>query len=581
MLPFVNSVRLLSPGEKWQFFSVVVSRILIHIFDLAGLAGIGILATMLSVQLGSSESETFLFFDVPEPSRRSFGWLLASVGLLFMLKSLFSVLLIRIATLLVSRMEARASDRIARFLYLSDIERFRSLSLAEFQWLANSASAIAISGVLSSGATLITELALAAFIFAGFLAVDLPVALSLIGFVILNLVVFQVLVEPRLGRLSARLNQNGIAVNGRILDLSAAFRESAAAGTREFFLGKLSAARERMAMDRGLQRLVIQAPRYLIELVVIVGALVIVAWQVFYSDSGDGLVTVAFVLAGGLRLAGALVPIQNALNDLRVSKSQAEKAQEIISLSKNLHDTSSRPHEKPLVADNLPPRIEVSNLSFTYSGDSRPILKSVTFQIEPGQFVAIVGKSGSGKSTLVDLLLGILGASSGQVLVDGSRPDIYRGRRLGVASYVPQKSTLVQGTVVENVALGVPTEDVDRLKVEIVLRKVGLWDEVSRFPRGLDEMLGDGAALLSGGQLQRLGLARALYFDPVLLALDEPTSALDDSNEEFLGELMRELRGQVTIVMIAHRQTTIRWAGRVIELQDGKLVHDSQDTEAP
>lgn len=216
--------------------------------------------------------------------------------------------------------------------------------------------------------------------------------------------------------------------------------------------------------------------------------------------------------------------------------------------------------------------INLSDIGYTYQGAERPSLRGISLSIPRGSSVALVGPSGSGKTTLADVLLGLLTPDQGQVLVDGQ--DIQENlmawqRHLG---YIPQSIYLTDDSVRHNVAFGVPDIDIDDQAVWAALRLAHLDDHVHSLPQGLDTIVGERGVKFSGGQRQRIGIARALYHDPEVLVLDEATSALDADTERSITEAIDQLAGAKTLIIIAHRQSTIEKCGIRFELRDGKLV---------
>jgi ABC-type multidrug transport system fused ATPase/permease subunit len=198
-------------------------------------------------------------------------------------------------------------------------------------------------------------------------------------------------------------------------------------------------------------------------------------------------------------------------------------------------------------------------------------MPTVDLTIPFGSTVGIVGASGAGKSTLVDILLGLLEPSDGTVSFGGGahaqRPSEWR-RHVG---YVPQAVALFDGSIAQNVAL-TWGGDFDRERVEKALRRAQLWDAVTARARGMDERIGEGGLALSGGQRQRLGIARALYSDPLVVVLDEATSALDTKTEADVAAAINELAGDVTVISVAHRLSTIRDADKILYMESGEIV---------
>lgn len=201
--------------------------------------------------------------------------------------------------------------------------------------------------------------------------------------------------------------------------------------------------------------------------------------------------------------------------------------------------------------------ISVENLSFKYPGAARDVFTGVSFKIPKGSFVGIVGQSGAGKTTFVDILLGLLPPESGRICVDGVDMAQNISGWLDNVSYVPQSIYLVDGTIKENIALGVSECDIDDARIETVLKMAELYDFVQSLPEKENTVAGELGSRLSGGQKQRIGIARALYKNPSALILDEATSALDNETEKSITDTILKLKGSVTIISIAHRTSML------------------------
>ena len=217
--------------------------------------------------------------------------------------------------------------------------------------------------------------------------------------------------------------------------------------------------------------------------------------------------------------------------------------------------------------------IRVRDVSFSYAGTSRPALDHVNLTIPKETMIGLVGPSGCGKTTLVDLLLGLYSPEAGEVLVDGVALDAatlpaWRAR-LG---YVPQSIFLCDDTITRNIAYGIPDEDIDHAAVERAARAAHLHDFVARQPRGYDTEVGERGVRLSGGERQRIGIARALYHQPDVLVFDEATSALDTLTEEAVMEATHQLADNRTIILIAHRLTTVRHCHTIFMMDSGRVV---------
>jgi ATP-binding cassette, subfamily B, bacterial PglK len=216
--------------------------------------------------------------------------------------------------------------------------------------------------------------------------------------------------------------------------------------------------------------------------------------------------------------------------------------------------------------------LDVEDVSFTYPGAAQPSLRGVTFTINRGVAVGIIGESGAGKSTLIDVLLGLLGPDSGSIRVDGR--DIRANLRAWQNSigYVPQSIYLTDDTIRANVAFGVPSASIDDQAVQRALEAARLADFIGSLPDGVNTVVGERGIRLSGGQRQRIGIARALYWDPPVLVLDEATSALDTTTESGVMEAVNHLHGKKTLIIVAHRMSTVARCDAVFRLSNGSLV---------
>ena len=209
---------------------------------------------------------------------------------------------------------------------------------------------------------------------------------------------------------------------------------------------------------------------------------------------------------------------------------------------------------------------------FQYSTAHKPSLESVTLQIDKGEAVGIVGPSGAGKSTLIDIFLGLLSPSSGAVLVDGRNITENRRSWQNQVGYVPQSIYLLDDTLRRNVALGIALENIDETAIVKAIRAAQLEEFVTSLPNGLDTVVGERGVRLSGGQRQRIGIARALYSNPPILVLDEATSSLDTETEKGVMDAVKELQGLKTVVIVAHRLSTVSYCSKIFNIEDARLT---------
>lgn len=280
----------------------------------------------------------------------------------------------------------------------------------------------------------------------------------------------------------------------------------------------------------------------------------------------EGKITPGMMIAASILVGRALAPVQQVIGVWKSFSSTRSAYERLVKL---LETHPARANGMPLPKPTG--ALSVENVTAMAPGTNSPVIKGITFAIQPGEVLGVVGASGSGKSTLARLLVGVWPAALGKVRLDGA--DIYDWNKAELGpniGYLPQDIELFGGTVSENIAR---FGEIDADQVVLAAKRAGVHDMILHLPKGYDTVLGDGGAGLSGGQKQRLGLARAMYGDPALLVLDEPNSNLDDLGEAALLQGILDLRKRgKTIVLITHRTSIIGATTKLLMVADGALA---------
>jgi ATP-binding cassette subfamily C protein len=335
------------------------------------------------------------------------------------------------------------------------------------------------------------------------------------------------------------------------IDIRSKRRDSMSLGARLLFLPILS--------------------KYLFEFVLIFGSLLIGLAQLLVSDALAAVSALVIFLAAASRILPSLIRAQGALLSVKQSEGASEVTiRQLTELAKvtekDLGIEITGPTDKKFI-----PSIEINNLNFRYSLSSNFALTDISLNVSPATFVAIVGESGSGKTTLVDLILGMNNPDSGKVNISGLSSIDAARIWPGKIAYVPQNITIIDGSIRKNITLDSEDFASDKL-VKSALDQAKLLEDVINMPGGLDEIVGERGTKLSGGQRQRLGIARALFSQPELIIFDEATSALDSVTEKAVTDAIFTKKNLVTLIVIAHRLSTVRNADLVVLLDKGKLI---------
>jgi ATP-binding cassette subfamily C protein len=312
--------------------------------------------------------------------------------------------------------------------------------------------------------------------------------------------------------------------------------------------------------------------KYVLEIAFVLGAILFTGFQFIYKDAVGAISSITIFMASAARIIPAILRIQNAALTFRGATSSASRTLKMIEELNNLDLAINRGGSQGLGQGPILASVNLKNVSFTYADGEDAVIKELSLDIEPGEWVAVVGPSGSGKTTLIDLILGILKPTDGQVSISNVDPELAISFWPGSVTYVPQDSFINNGTIEQNVALGKEITDIDRDQVTECLSLVGLSDLVSKSSKGLKSEVGELGSKLSGGQRQRLGVARALYPKPKLLILDEATSSLDNLSERLIIDCLNSIRGKVTVISIAHRLSTVINSDKVIYIDQGKIL---------
>lgn len=344
-----------------------------------------------------------------------------------------------------------------------------------------------------------------------------------------------------------------------------------------------------------------ESPAYIIEGICVSGIMIIVAARILLTGNNPRFIAVlASFAVGAFRilpslgrisvsintLTTSIASINSLYNNIRETEKYAELHPEVQVDYKNdkrptlidRHNTGVYDEVKLIAGEKFKSSLELRRISFRYNDEVGDILSDISLEIKKGQSVAFIGASGAGKSTLVDVLLGLLIPRSGCVTMDGVKITDIPEKWSQTIGYIPQSVFLADVTIKENVAFGESIEELDEKRVKDALKRAELWDFIETLPSGLDTFVGDRGVRLSGGQRQRIAIARALYHDPEIMVLDEATSALDNETEEAVMSAIDALQGQVTLIIVAHRLTTIRNCDVIYEVKDkGIILRDKQE----
>jgi ABC-type multidrug transport system fused ATPase/permease subunit len=563
-------LELIAPERRPAFFALVVCIIVMAGFDLIGVAAILPFLSVLSDPASVTQGWVGRLYDVTgfadsEDFLIAFG---AAVFALILISVVIRALVYYLTTRFIrATTQQLAMDLLARYLsrpyeyYLgkNSAEIGKTL-LAEALYVVNHAIAPAIR--------LIANLAVMAALLLLLIAIE-PVGV-LVGAGLLGAAL--ALIYGGLGPVLERAGDRRLQASEdrfRITnEAMGGIKEIKLRGLERAVLERFRGPSDRIASNQAKISLYSNVPHYLIEGLCFGG---MIAFVLYLLMHGGGGIDAALPVIGLFAFAGIkLIPVaKEVYTDASLLRANTPV---LANLRADLAGGAALPASDDSASIGLACAIRLENIAYTYPGAARPLFDGLTLEIAAGSAVGIAGPTGSGKTTLVDLILGLLRPNAGQISVDGVQitEDNRRAWQRSIG-YVPQSVYLSDSSIAANIAFGTAAGAIDGAAVERAARAAALHDFVMTLPEGYETIIGEGGVRLSGGQRQRIGIARALYGDPQLLVLDEATSALDTLTERAVVEAIERLGGAKTLIIIAHRLSTVEQCDRILVMKDGQI----------
>ena len=567
----------LGTRERQRIILMTLAQIFINLLDLLGVAIVGVLGALAVTGIKSQlpESSVMQILTIAHLESVSFQMQIAILGLLvvmlMMLRTVLSIYFARKTLLFLAHRSAEISSNLISKFLAQDLLKVQKRTTQENLYAVTTGVNIVVLGVIGSFVLLVADISLLIFMLFGLFVVDPIVAFTtfaLFGAIAYGLYKFMHLRAQEIGAQQMSLT---IKSNGSLLNAINSYRELVVLNRRNYVTSQIALQRNSLATLTAELQFMPNLSKYLIESTVVLAAIIISAIQFMVQDSTQAIATLAVFLAAGSRIAPAVLRLQQSAVQIRSSIASATSTLDLIQELSTVEYLPKDTSEYDQNYDGFVPTISLESVNFSYPGSNQNLIKDLNLEIKAGDFVAIVGPSGSGKSTIVDLILGIIKPTSGQVSISNLDPLETFSKWPGAVAYVPQDVYLTDGTVRENLCLGYDSDLIAEADYTQVLSETKLDFFFEPHNQGLETQVGEAGTKLSGGQRQRLGIARALISRPKLLVTDEATSALDSETEASLAESLLSIKGSSTILMIAHRLSSVRQANCVIYIQDGEI----------
>jgi ABC-type multidrug transport system fused ATPase/permease subunit len=568
----------LSAKDQKLVFAVVLIQIFLSLLDLAGVVIVGLLGSLTISGVGSNQpgNRVGAFLRLLQISDNSFQFQVATLGILaatlLTFKTLISLYFSRRTLYFLSRRGARLSSILLSKLLGQNLMKVQERSIAETLYAVTNGVTVINVGVLGAAVYLIADISLLIILGIGLFVVDTLIAISTL--MIFSLVAITLYKKMHVSIRKMGEDLAGITVirNERITEIMNSYRELVVKNRRSYYSNEVAKMQTELADSSAGISFLANISKYVIELTVVIGSLVIAAIQFSTQTAMHAVAVLSIFLAASTRIAPAVLRVQQGLLQIKGSIGIAAPTLELLEDLGNEESIEKTSDEIDFNHEGFSANAKLNNVSLTYAGKAIPAISAINLEIKEGSIVAFVGPSGAGKTTLVDVLLGILQQENGSVSISGVEPLQAIATWPGALGYVPQDVVISNGTIRENISMGYPVGIATDELVTDATDIAQLTDFVKSLPLGLDTPVGDRGTKISGGQRQRLGIARAMFTKPRLLVLDEATSALDGETEANIADAIQKMKGKVTVIMIAHRLSTVREADKVIYMESGKII---------
>ena len=572
-----ESLKLLERKDRFKLFVIMAIQIVMGFLDLFGVIIIGGLAA-LSIQgiesqnAGNKVSALLRFFYLSNFSFQSQVAILGILGgLVFIFKTIVSVLFTRKTFYFLAIKSAQFSSDLISKILSQNLIGIQKNNSQELLYIVSSGVNNIMTGILATSITVISDTALMLILLVGLIMVDPVIAIATLFLFLLIGFFLHHFLQVRAQNLGSGITKFTVKNNEKIIEVLNSYRETVVRHRQKFYAEQIRKLRTQLAALTAESNFQPYIGKYVVESAAMLGSLALAGYEFGTKNATHAVATLGLFLAASTRIAPAALRLQQGALSIKNSIGGARGTFDLIDDLKEIEPVTSDGVISDFEYVDFIPDFKMVGVTFKYPSSTKFSLGPIDLSILPGSTTAIVGPSGAGKTTLVDLMLGVLAPTNGEVLISGMRPSEVSQHWPGAMSYVPQNIVIVSGTVSENVTLGYDETSINKNAVYEAISAAQLSQDIANLENGIGTMVGENGAMLSGGQRQRLGIARAMFTKPKLLVFDEATSSLDGETEADVTEAISKLSGQVTVVIIAHRLSTIRGADQVVYLENGSV----------
>lgn len=559
--------------QKFQFLLIFI---LIWVGALLELLGVGAILPLITVVLDPNiihkNRYCILVADIFHIETAGEFVILISMGLciVYIVKNIFLIISKNIQLAYSSEMQQSISVRLMDFYLNQNYLYHVSHNVAELQ--RNVGGDVGrFFATINLAVNLLVECLTSFLLIITLCVIDFMTTIVIVGILLVAVVTFFVIYKKLQVQYGVTVRRTGAEQGKWLLQSFAGIKEIKVMNKESFFLNNYKRALHESNRATKNATLLSAVPKNIMETICICSLLTATSIRIMQGVELEQMVVTlsAFALAA-IRMLPSFNRITEYLGKILFNKASVENVFKDLKEAERM-GTEKKEKEADIAKLKLEKEITVQNLEFVYPKTDKKIFDKASISIKKNKSVAFVGSSGAGKTTLADIIIGLLEPKAGKVLVDGKDVFTHLDEWHETIGYIPQMIYLMDDTICANIVFGVSQDEVNERQVWEALERAELAEFVRGLPDGIYTKIGDRGVRLSGGQRQRIGIARALYREPEVLILDEATSALDNETETAVMESIENLHGKTTLIIIAHRLTTIRNCDEVYEVGDGKI----------
>ena len=577
-LTLVKIFLLFDKNDRKKIYLITIAQVLSNFLDLIGVALLGVLGSLAisgsaSRDPGSRVQSILKLLNLENNTIQSQAAIIGVMAATFLVtKTLFSLFFARRTMYFLTYRSAKLTESLISKLLSQSLQDIKKNSVQENIYALTGGVGSLVNSIAAAVIFTISDLSLTIIMLFGLFYIDPVVCLLTIIMYVGIATILYLLTGRRMHSMGMKQSKLSIKNQEMIREILGTYREAVVGGKRAFYVQEVRNHQISIAKNNAEFSFFPNISKYVLEITVILGVFFISATQFYLHNAERSVAVLSVFLISSARIAPAVLRIQQSMIQMKGALGVAAPALKLID---QLHSVDT-----PKMVINkfnrdypiLRGEIVLKNINFKYKETSSFGIEDINLVIESGTVNAIVGRSGSGKTTLVDIMLGVINPTEGEILISGKAPREIINDFPGLLAYVPQDVFIINGTLKENICLGYNPQEISSELIYNALKKAQLFDFVENLPEKLETYVVDNGSNLSGGQRQRIGIARALITEPKLLVMDESTSSLDGETESDLTNAIISLKGQTTMILIAHRLSTVRNADKVIYLEEGKIL---------